>query len=213
MWTDNDVNVIFQTTKPATGEAGDNISTADAGVVIEGGLVVREKVFAEEFQGNGLGAGIGAVVMWGGPVENIPDNHLLCDGRALPVGTPGSPFYRLWEAIGYIHGGSGPTFNLPDLSQRFIVGAEGGNNPSVPGVDEPYPTGLAGRGGQNSVALSVEELATHTHGPTNPQGQGQTSNVNLAHTHGAGTYRTANATTPNNNSPVTSTFHWWYYYG
>lgn len=46
------------------------------------------------------------------------DGYLLCDGRSVATATyPG-----LFAAIGYTHGGTGASFSLPDLRQKFVLG-------------------------------------------------------------------------------------------
>lgn len=149
--------VVFNTTVEATGEGGDDIATADAGVVIEGGLVVRGTLLAGEVKANGLGKP-GTVIMWGGTETNVPEGYLLCNGASYSTVT----YPKLFAAIGYIHGGSGSTFALPDLRDRFITGS-GGN----------YSSGDTG--GLDSVSLTVSELATHTH---------TLQETDLDHTHG-----------------------------
>ena len=156
--------VIFNTEVPGTGEGGrDGIDTSDGGVDIKGSLVVRGKVIAGEFVGDGLSKP-GSIVMWGGGsgTNAIPDGYLLCDGRALPkppsAGGSSELYSRLWAAIGGRHGQTATTFNIPDLRQRFIVGA-GGNNPGVPG--NAYP--IADTGGSNTVTLALEQIPAHNH--------------------------------------------------
>ena len=139
--------VIFNTTVDATGEGGDDIDTADAGVVIEGGLVVRGTLLAGEVKANGLGKP-GTVIMWGGSSSNVPEGYLLCNGAAYNKIT----YAALFDAIGTIHGGDATTnnFRVPDLRDRFIVG-EGSRYVS------------ADTGGFNSVSLNEDQLASHTH--------------------------------------------------
>ena len=150
--------VVFNTTVAATGEGGDEIAGADAGVVIEGGLVIRGTLLAGEVKANGLGKP-GTVIMWGGTVDNVPEGYLLCNGAAYNKNT----YYKLFDAIGTIHGGSGnPNFRVPDLRDRFIVGA-----------GSQYTT--ADEGGSNTVVLTESELPTHTH---------IIENRDLSHNHG-----------------------------
>ena len=163
-----DVNVIFQTTKPATGEGGDDVGAADAGVDIKGGLVVRDVVIAKEFRGDGLGAGPGSIVLWAGDINNPPKNYYVCDGQSYSVA--GNP--KLFEAIGYTFGGvpGSNFFNVPDLRNRFIVGS-----------GEDYATGDTG--GADSINLTVAQLASHSHGPASPVGGTTGSNLG-EHNHG-----------------------------
>ena len=175
---DNDLNVIFQTTKPATGEGGDDVGAADAGVDIKGGLVVRDVVIAKEFRGDGLGAGPGSIVLWAGDINNPPKNYYVCNGQQYSR-TAGNP--KLFEAIRYTYGGSGNFFRVPDLRDRFIVGA-----------GDDYATGDTG--GADSITLTVEQLAEHSHGPVSPQGGTTGSNLG-GHSHGTegSSVNTANA--------------------
>ena len=75
--------------------------------------------------GGGGGAGVdgapaGTVSMWSGTSASVPSGYLLCDGSAINRVT----YTDLFNAIGTAHGsGDGSTtFNLPNLSNRFVVG-------------------------------------------------------------------------------------------
>ena len=138
--------VVFNTEIPGIGEGGDGISTATGGVEIEGSLVVRERIIAKEFIGDGLGKP-GSIIMWGGGANEIPDGYLLCNGANVSVAT----YPKLFAAIGNIHGGDGiGNFNVPDLRDRFIVGAAGGYT-------------VAQTGGLNDVILNENQLGAHNH--------------------------------------------------
>jgi len=74
----------------------------------------------------------GVIVQFGGAAA--PAGWLLCDGASY--GTTTHP--DLFAAILYTHGGSGGTFNVPDMRQRFplgkavagtgvVLGSKGGN--------------------------------------------------------------------------------------
>lgn len=68
---------------------------------------------------------VGSVIAYAaGP--DIPPGFLLCDGRTLNYQE--NPEYKvLFDAIGYTHGGSGVTFNIPDLRGRTIIGVGQGS--------------------------------------------------------------------------------------
>ena len=193
----SDSKVIFNTTKPGSGEGGeDGIAASDGGVDIKGSLVVREKVIAKEFIGDGLGKP-GSVIMWGGnSVEDneatpgsIPKGYLLCDGRSLPkpiaAGGGSDTYKKLYNAIRGTHGETATTFNLPDLRERFIIGS-GGNNPNVA---ETSGYTVAQTGGSNSVTLSEAQIPSHNHNLSNESTghnhdwNGNTANQNVAHNH------------------------------
>ncbi|PKK86436.1 MAG: hypothetical protein CVT48_01155 [Thermoplasmata archaeon HGW-Thermoplasmata-1] len=97
----------------------------------------------------------GTILMWGGSQASIPGGWILCDGSAINRTT----YARLFTAIGTVHGvGDGvTTFQLPNLRDRFIVGA--GSTYSV-----------GNTGGANNVALIVAEMPAHNHGTTSTAG-------------------------------------------
>jgi microcystin-dependent protein len=190
---DGDRNkVIFNTTKLGTGEGGaDDIANSDGGVDIKGSLVVREKVIAKEFVGDGLGKP-GSILMWGGNAAedneqtpgSIPKGYLLCNGRTLNR----NAYPKLFKAIQYTHGGSGDNFRIPDLRERFIVGS-GGNNPNVGGTNG---YSLTATGGANSVTLSQAQIPSHSHtnvAASTAHGHsysGNTGSSSVSHNHGGG---------------------------
>ena len=92
----------------------------------------------------------GGIIMWSGAANAIPTGFALCNGDAISRST----FATLFAAIGTIHGaGDGSsTFNLPDLRNRFIVGAGSGSNYNV-----------SDTGGADSVTLTVDQIPAHTH--------------------------------------------------
>ncbi len=65
----------------------------------------------------------GIIIPFAGPVENIPDGWMLCDGSAVSR----SEYANLYKAIGVCWGtGDGATtFNLPDLRGMFLRGVSG----------------------------------------------------------------------------------------
>jgi len=103
---------------------------------------------------------VGTILMWGGSQSSIPTGWLLCDGSAISRTT----YSRLFAAIGTTHGaGDGSTtFNLPNLRDRFIVGA--GNSYVV-----------AATGGEATHTLTVSEIPSHSHTAS--------CSTNGAHTH------------------------------
>ena len=92
----------------------------------------------------------GGIIMWSGAANAIPTGFVLCNGDAISRST----YATLFAAIGTVHGaGDGSsTFNLPDLRNRFVVGAGSGSNYSV-----------SDTGGADSVTLTVDQIPAHTH--------------------------------------------------
>ena len=87
---------------------------------------------------------IGAIHMYA--ASNAPSGWLLCNGTAMSRTT----YSNLFVVIGtnYGAGNGSTTFNLPDLRQRFALGA---NN------------GLGMRGGASAVTLTTNQIPSHTH--------------------------------------------------
>ena len=170
-----DSKTIFNVTKPGSGEGGeDDIANSDGGVDIKGSLVVREKCIAKEFIGDGLGKP-GSIIMWGGNSSNVPKGYILCNGATLNRNS----YNKLFKAIGYQWGGSGDNFRIPDLRDRFIVGA-----------DASYTVGQTG--GSNTVTITESQLPGHVHSinnDSNTHRHNATTNVangNADHSHNAG---------------------------
>lgn len=86
----------------------------------------------------------GAIMQFAGSVA--PAGWVLCDGRSLSKNT----FTDLFNAIGYTYGGSGNTFNVPDLRDKFPIGKNAG--------------ALGSTGGSSTKTLTIANLPAHTHG-------------------------------------------------
>ena len=67
------------------------------------------------------GTPIGGIIIWSGAVASPPDGFILCDGTAISR----TDFATLFSIVGTTFGtGNGSTtFNIPNLRDRFIVGA------------------------------------------------------------------------------------------
>lgn len=96
----------------------------------------------------------GSIVGYGGATP--PTGYLICDGSPVSRTT----YAALFAAIGITWGpGDGSTtFNLPDMRRRVPVGV-GGTNPYA-----ILPTTLGSYGGADSVILTLNQMAPHTHG-------------------------------------------------
>jgi len=88
--------------------------------------------------------GSGMVVCWAGAAGSVPAGWLLCDGASVATAT----YADLHTAIGYVYGGAGANFNLPNLVNRFVRGQS---------------TQTAATGGADSLTLSTAQMPTHTH--------------------------------------------------
>lgn len=99
--------------------------------------------------------------------STVPLGWVICDGRALSTVT----FPALFSSIGYTHGGSGSTFNVPDLRGRSPMGMDDfGGSLSSAGpanrVTSVQADVLGGSLGTETHTLTSAEMPAHTHGYT-----------------------------------------------
>jgi microcystin-dependent protein len=116
----------------------------------------------------------------------LPSGYFLCDGSAISRTT----YADLFTVVGTTHGsGNGSTtFNLPDLRDRFVVGASNSTG------DTTYPGVSPGATGGSADSVVV----THNHGISDSG-----HDHNLLYNHGA-FGGTSGAVTPRSgNTPVT----------
>lgn len=90
--------------------------------------------------------------------STAPTGYLVCAGQSVLVATYGD----LHGVIGYTYGGSGASFNLPDLRGRVIAGLDNmggtaaGNLTGRTTLGDPF--------GTQSVTLSLSQIPAHDHG-------------------------------------------------
>lgn len=82
--------------------------------------------------------------------EEAPDKWLFCRGQELST----SAYPDLFTVVGYAYGGSGSSFNLPDLRLRFPRGIDPEGSTSEKTL---------GRKGGGSLTLTTENLPSHSH--------------------------------------------------
>lgn len=90
----------------------------------------------------------GEITMFAG--SSAPTGWLICDGSAKDTTT----YADLFAVIGYTYGGSGATFNLPNLQGNIPVGLDSG--------DTDFDT-LGETGGAKTHTLSIAEIPNHNH--------------------------------------------------
>lgn len=95
---------------------------------------------------------------------NAPTGYLFCAGQSVLVADYGD----LYGVIGFTYGGSGASFNLPDLRGRVIAGQD-----DMGGVSADRLTGLSGgvngdnlgaTGGSETHTLTIAQIPSHDHG-------------------------------------------------
>ena len=141
--------------------------TTTTGASFSGGTI--QVIYEGESSGGSESAPAGTIIAWGGSVASIPTGYILCDGSTLSR----SSYAELFNAIGTTNGaGDGSsTFLIPDLRNRFVVGATSDsatgqtfdvNNGNAYGDYAPGNTG-----GKIAHQLTVAEMPSHNHPKSN----------------------------------------------
>lgn len=113
---------------------------------------------------NYLIAGDGEIMI--APWSVKPAGWALCDGSSLSTST----YSSLFNVIHYTFGGSGASFNLPDLRGRAVIGDDD--------TLQPYPIGTTL--GSNSVTLAINDIPAHTHTVTGSPSTGSTGGAGFS---------------------------------
>ncbi|MDQ6524330.1 tail fiber protein [Nocardioides sp. LHD-245] len=109
---------------------------------------VASPIFQPPVQ-SGVSPDCGVVEMFAGPTSKIPPTKLLCNGASYAV----ADYPYLFAVIGYTHGGSGAFFNVPNLVDRFPIGAgtkalaTSGGSPTTTIAEANLPATAVVRGG------------------------------------------------------------------
>lgn len=116
------------------------------------------------------------------PYNFAPKGWAMCNGQILPINVNTA----LFSLLGTTYGGNGQTtFALPDLRGRTAIGFGQG-----PGLS---PRDLGEVGGEESVTLTAQQVAPHTHtamGGTDASAKSPGGNV-PGYTAGASSYSAA----------------------
>ena len=98
---------------------------------------------------------IGEIKMYGG--ITVPNGYLWCDGSSYNTG---GNYAQLFAVIKHTYGGSGTTFNVPDLRQKFPLGTQDNTSMSIAYNNGNTTSNVLTGGNQQ---MSVNQLGAHTH--------------------------------------------------
>ena len=110
--------------------------------------------------------------------KTIPAGFLIADGRSLKK----AEYTELFDVLGYVYGGSGENFNLPNFADGKFMRGIGGN--------------AAGLG-----VVQQDEIKSHTHGVGQQPGVGQSNNGGTGGFAGQNSYIQSGATGGNETRP------------
>jgi microcystin-dependent protein len=97
-----------------------------------------------------FGVPVGTIIDFGGLTP--PVGYLTCNGSAVSTST----YPDLFAAIGYTWGGSGSSFNLPDLRRKTTVGSGGTETTTLSSY-------VGAVGGTENTILQKENIPSHSH--------------------------------------------------
>lgn len=113
----------------------------------------------------------GTMMMFCGPSANIPAGWLECDGASYIK----SQYPELSAAIGIAWGGTGSTFNVPDMRGRFARGLDDGQGRD-PDVTSRSASNSGGNTGDAVGSAQDDAFQGHFHGIQVMSGTGGGSN-------------------------------------
>jgi len=176
---------------PASGITSTELATDSVtNTKIKDGAVTSDKLAA-----NAISAILptGTVMPFAG--SSAPTGFLVCGGQSLTV----SSNQDLFDVIGYTYGGSGTSFNVPDLRGRVVAGQDnmGGTSAfrltasSAANIDG-VTLGATGGDEEHTLLSSESGLPDHTH--PNGARDGSDNNIENA-TSGGGEFTTSGSVT------------------
>lgn len=103
------------------------------------------------------GVTTGLIIPWSS--STAPTGFLECNGASVSTST----YANLFAVVGYVYGGSGASFNLPDLTDRTAVHKSSNKSfATTGGANTVTPTGnIAGNTG--STTLATTQIPSHSH--------------------------------------------------
>ena len=103
------------------------------------------------------GINTGLIIPWGS--ASVPSGFLECNGQSVSTTT----YADLFAVIGYTYGGSGSSFNVPDLTDKTVVHKSNTKTlASSGGANTVVRTGNLS-GTSDSTAITIAQMPSHAH--------------------------------------------------
>ena len=116
------------------------------------------KNFTGAFMTNLPGVNTGSVIPWSS--ASIPSGFLECNGQSVSTST----YAALFAIIGYTYGGTGASFNVPDLTDRTIVHSSNTKAlATTGGANTVASSGNVTASDSSNTTLTTDQIASHTH--------------------------------------------------
>ena len=103
------------------------------------------------------GISTGTILPWSS--VSIPSGFLECNGASVSTST----YADLFAVIGYTYGGSGASFNLPDLTDRTIVNKSNTKALATTGGANTVAKSGTISGNSGSTAITSAQMPSHAH--------------------------------------------------
>jgi microcystin-dependent protein len=116
------------------------------------------KNFTGQFMTGLAGVNTGLIIPWGS--ASVPSGFLECNGQSVSTST----YADLFAVIAYTYGGSGASFNVPDLTDRTVVNKSNTKNLAQTGGANTVTSQGNISGNLANYTLTTAEIAAHTHG-------------------------------------------------
>jgi hypothetical protein len=104
------------------------------------------------------GISTGTILPWSS--ASVPSGFLECNGASVSTST----YADLFAVIGYTYGGSGASFNLPDLTDRTVVNKSNTKSLATTGGANTVAKSGTISGNSGSTTISTATMPSHAHG-------------------------------------------------